>query len=151
MWFMPLLESNGYFPDFAAIPADDAKKAKLMVVNYSNNPTAATAPASFYDETIRFAADNGIVVVSDFAYGAIGFDGKRPISFLERPGAKEVGVEMYVAVQDVQYGRLAHRLRARQRRSDSPDQPDPGSLLRQPVRRHPVRCRGADRSVGLLA
>lgn len=95
MSFMPLLESNGYLPDFAAIPADDVKKAKLMFVNYPNNPTAATAPASFYDETIRFAADNGIVVVSDFAYGAIGFDGKRPISFLERPGAKEVGVEMY--------------------------------------------------------
>ncbi|PYI54853.1 pyridoxal phosphate-dependent aminotransferase [Paenibacillus flagellatus] len=95
MVFMPLLEGNAFLPDYSALSPGDVKRAKLMFINYPNNPTAATAPASFYDDTIRFAADNGIVVASDFAYGAIGFDGKRPVSFLERPGAKEVGVEFY--------------------------------------------------------
>lgn len=95
MVFMPLLEQNGFLPDYSAISADEANRAKLLFINYPNNPTAACAPASFYDDTIAFAAKHGIVVASDFAYGAIGFDGKRPVSFLERPGAKEVGVEFY--------------------------------------------------------
>jgi aminotransferase len=54
-----------------------------------------SAPYSFYEETVRFAERNGIVVASDFAYGAIGFDGHQPVSFLQVPGAKEVGVEFY--------------------------------------------------------
>ncbi|MEF3308176.1 pyridoxal phosphate-dependent aminotransferase [Paenibacillus sp. GYB004] len=95
MAFMPLLESNGFLPEYSALSPNDVKLAKLMFINYPNNPTAAVASAGFYDDTIRFAAENGIVVASDFAYGAIGFDGQRPISFLERPGAKEVGVEFY--------------------------------------------------------
>ena len=95
MSFMPLLESNDFLPDYSAISERDANKAKLMFLNYPNNPTAAIAPSSFYEETVEFAAKNGIVVASDFAYGAIGFDGHRPISFLETPGAKEVGVEFY--------------------------------------------------------
>lgn len=95
MAFMPLLEQNGFLPDFSAISPDDANKAKLMFVNYPNNPTGAAAPASFYEETIRFAAKYGIAVASDFAYGAIGFDGRRPVSFLQLPWAKDVGVEFY--------------------------------------------------------
>lgn len=66
-----------------------------MFINYPNNPTGASAPASFYEETIRFAEQNGIVVASDFAYGALGFDGNKPVSFLQLPGAKEVGIEFY--------------------------------------------------------
>ncbi|WP_282941572.1 pyridoxal phosphate-dependent aminotransferase [Paenibacillus sp. RC67] len=95
MSFMPLRESNAFLPDYSSIPADDLNKAKLMFINYPNNPTAVNAPASFYEETIRFAAKNGIVVASDFAYGALGFDGQKPVSFLQLPGAKEVGVEFY--------------------------------------------------------
>lgn len=95
MSFMPLLESNDFLPDYSAISERDLNKAKLMFLNYPNNPTAAIAPRSFYEETVEFAAKHGIVVASDFAYGAIGFDGHRPISFLETPGAKEVGVEFY--------------------------------------------------------
>ncbi|WP_349304843.1 pyridoxal phosphate-dependent aminotransferase [Paenibacillus sp. Marseille-Q4541] len=95
MSFMPLLESNDFLPDYSALSERDVNKAKLMFLNYPNNPTAAIAPSSFYEETVEFAAKNGIVVASDFAYGAIGFDGHRPISFLETPGAKEVGVEFY--------------------------------------------------------
>jgi len=77
------------------LQASDVDKAKLMFINYPNNPTGATAPLSFYEETVQFAAKHGIVVASDFAYGAIGFDGNRPVSFLQQPGAKEVGVEFY--------------------------------------------------------
>ncbi|CAG7621361.1 pyridoxal phosphate-dependent aminotransferase [Paenibacillus allorhizosphaerae] len=95
MAFMPLRESNRFLPDYSELSADDLNKAKLMFINYPNNPTAVSAPASFYDETIRFAAKHNIVVASDFAYGAIGFDGQKPVSFLQQPGAKEVGVEFY--------------------------------------------------------
>ena len=95
MSFMPLLESNQFLPDYSSISAVDADQAKLMFINYPNNPTSATATDSFYKETIQFAEKHGIVVASDFAYGAIGFDGKQPNSFLQYPGAKEVGVEFY--------------------------------------------------------
>ncbi|CAM3896189.1 pyridoxal phosphate-dependent aminotransferase [Cohnella lubricantis] len=95
MAFMPLLERNGFLPDYSALGEDAVKRAKLMFLNYPNNPTAATASREFYEETVRFAKENSIVVASDFAYGAIGYGGKRPVSFLETPGSKEVGVEFY--------------------------------------------------------
>jgi len=95
MAFMPLTEQNGYLPDFDAIDPDKLNRAKLMFMNYPNNPTGAVADSNFYERTVEFAAKNGIVVASDFAYGAIGFDGSKPISFLQTPGAKEVGLEFY--------------------------------------------------------
>lgn len=95
MSFMPLTENNDYLPDYSAISQETADRAKLMFMNYPNNPTGAVANSEFYAETVEFAAKNRIVVASDFAYGAIGFDGKKPISFLQTPGAKEVGVEFY--------------------------------------------------------
>lgn len=95
MVMMPLLEANGYLPDYERIDTACLERAKLMFLNYPNNPTSAIADRPFYEETISFAERNGLVVASDFAYGAIGFDGHRPISFLELPGAKEVGVEFY--------------------------------------------------------
>ena len=95
MSFMPLSASNGFLPDYGAVSEADAAKAKLLFVNYPNNPTGAVADAAFYADTVAFAAKHGIVVASDFAYGAIGFDGRKPVSFLQTPGAKEVGVEFY--------------------------------------------------------
>lgn len=95
MSFMPLTAANRFLPDYSAIDPAVADRAKLMFINYPNNPTGAVADSAFYEETVAFAAKHGIVVASDFAYGAIGFDGKRPVSFLETPGAKEVGVEFY--------------------------------------------------------
>lgn len=92
---MPLLQENSYFPDFEKITAEQLKKAKLMFLNYPSNPTGVCAPASLFDNAIRFAEKNHIVIAHDFAYGAIGFDGKKPVSFLTRPGAKEVGIEFY--------------------------------------------------------
>ncbi|GIQ65724.1 transaminase MtnE [Paenibacillus cisolokensis] len=95
MRFMPLRKENGFLPDYAAVPAADANRAKLMFLNYPNNPTGAIADPAFYADTVEFASRYGIAVASDFAYGAIGFDGRRPVSFLETPGAKEVGIEFY--------------------------------------------------------
>ncbi|CAM4402284.1 aminotransferase [Paenibacillus endophyticus] len=95
MSFMPLTEQNSYLPDYEAISPELAARAKLMFMNYPNNPTGAVASAAFYEQTVQYAEKHGIVVASDFAYGAIGFDGHKPISFLQTPGAKEVGVEFY--------------------------------------------------------
>lgn len=95
MSFMPLVADNAFLPDYSAISESDLRDAKLMFLNYPNNPTGAVAPLSFYEDTVKFAAKHGIVVASDFAYGAIGFDGNKPVSFLQVPGAKEVGVEFY--------------------------------------------------------
>lgn len=95
MAFLPLSAANAFLPDYASVPQETLKRAKLMFLNYPNNPTAATADAGFYADTVSFAAKHGIVVASDFAYGAIGFDGRRPVSFLQTPGAKDVGIEFY--------------------------------------------------------
>lgn len=92
---MPLREENGFLPDFAELSAEELAEAKLMFLNYPNNPTGAIAGKDFFDETIELARKNKICVVHDFAYGAIGFDGKRPYSFLQAEGAKEVGIEIY--------------------------------------------------------
>ncbi|MDB5084968.1 MAG: LL-diaminopimelate aminotransferase [Bacilli bacterium] len=95
MHMMPLLEENQYLPDFERIPASVRERAKLIFLNYPNNPTGSAAPASFFTDLVEFAARNSIVVCHDFAYGAIGFDGQKPHSFLEAEGAKEVGIEIY--------------------------------------------------------
>lgn len=92
---MPLREENAFLPYYADISADELDKAKLMFLNYPNNPTGAIADKGFFDQTIELARKNEICVVHDFAYGAIGFDGKRPQSFLQSEGAREVGIEIY--------------------------------------------------------
>ena len=95
-YFMPLLEKNNFLPDLDIIPKDILKKAKLIFVNYPNNPTAATAPKEFYLKLIEFAKRNNIIVASDAAYSEIYYDeNEKPCSFLEFPGAKEVGVEFH--------------------------------------------------------
>ncbi len=95
MHLMKLDAKNGFLPDYSAIPPDVADRAKLMFINYPNNPTGAVASYEFYEETKRFADRHNILVVSDFAYGAIGFDGQRPVSYLQIPGAKDSGFEIY--------------------------------------------------------
>jgi aminotransferase len=72
-----------------------ADEAKLMFLNYPNNPTGAVATKEFFAETAAFANKHNILVCHDFAYGAIGFNGKNPISFLQAEGAKEAGIEIY--------------------------------------------------------
>ncbi|MEH7445049.1 pyridoxal phosphate-dependent aminotransferase [Bacillus sp. JJ1122] len=92
---MPLREENGFLPDYSEIKKEVLSEAKLMFLNYPNNPTGAIADENFFDDTIKFAKENEICVVHDFAYGAIGFDGKHPYSFLQAEGAKDVGIEIY--------------------------------------------------------
>jgi LL-diaminopimelate aminotransferase len=92
---MPLLEKNNYLPDFTIIPEDVLKRAKLMFLNYPNNPTSAGAPKSFYEEAIALAKKYNIIICHDAAYSEVYFDGERPMSFLEVDGAKEVGIEFH--------------------------------------------------------
>ena len=92
---MELEKENDYLPDYDKVAEAIRQRAKLMYLNYPNNPTGAVATKEFFDDTVKFAKDNNIAVVHDFAYGAIGYEGKKPVSFLQSEGAKEVGVEMY--------------------------------------------------------
>lgn len=91
--WMPLLEKNDWLPDLTNIPANIAKKAKCMWINYPNNPTGAIAPDNFFNDVIEFARSYNIVVLHDAAYSEVAFDGYKPPSFLEFNGAKEVGIE----------------------------------------------------------
>jgi len=94
-YFMPLLEENDFLPDLDAIPADVAAVAKIMMIGYPNNPTSAIATEDFFARVVDFARSHDVVVVHDNAYSEIAYDGYRPPSFLETPGAKDVGVEFH--------------------------------------------------------
>jgi LL-diaminopimelate aminotransferase len=93
--FMPLTKDNGFLPDLDAIPKDVAKKAKLMFLNSPNNPTSVVASKEFFKKVIDFAKEHHIIVCHDAAYSEIYYDSKRPCSFLEVEGAKDVGVEFH--------------------------------------------------------
>lgn len=92
---MPLREENGFLPDFKAIPEDKLKRAKLMFLNYPNNPTAAVASEGFFKEAIELAAKYNIIICHDAAYSEIYYENERPISFLNVEGAKDVGIEFH--------------------------------------------------------
>ena len=94
-YFLPLKKENQFLPDLDSIPADIAKQAKLLWINYPNNPTAAVAGRDFYKRVIDFATRNNVIVCHDAAYTEMGFDGYRPMSFLELDGAKEVAIEFH--------------------------------------------------------
>jgi LL-diaminopimelate aminotransferase len=91
---MPLRAENAFLPDLAAIPEDIARRAKLMWLNYPNNPTAAVASPAFFAEVAAFAARHGIIVAHDNAYAEVYYD-QPPPSFLAAPGAREVGIEFH--------------------------------------------------------
>lgn len=95
MDLMELKQENNYLPDYSELDQSVLDRASMMYLNYPNNPTGAVASKEFFDETVQFAKTNGIVVVHDFAYGAIGYEGVKPPSFLQSEDAKEVGIEMY--------------------------------------------------------
>jgi LL-diaminopimelate aminotransferase len=92
---MPLLRENRFLPDLEAIPASVARRAKIMFLNYPNNPIGATADRSFFQELIDFARDYEIVVMHDNPYSEIYYDGHRSLSLLEIDGAKDVAVEFH--------------------------------------------------------
>jgi LL-diaminopimelate aminotransferase len=93
--FMPLRRANGFLPDLDGIPAEVARRAKLMYLNYPNNPTAAVASREFFARVVDFARRHGVIVCHDAMYSELRFDDHRPPSFLETPGAIEVGVEFH--------------------------------------------------------
>jgi len=92
---MPLLEENNFLPVYENLSDEVKERVKLMYLNYPNNPTGGTANLEFFNDTVQFAKENEVAVVHDFAYGAFGFDGDKPVSFLQAEGAKEVGIELY--------------------------------------------------------
>jgi LL-diaminopimelate aminotransferase len=91
---MPLTEENNFLPDLEAIPEKILQKAKLMFINYPNNPTSASAPEEFYEEVIRFASKYNIIVCHDASYTEIYYK-KKPLSFMQIPGARDVGIEFH--------------------------------------------------------
>ncbi len=93
--FMPLLKENNFLPDLESIDENVAKRAKIMHINYPNNPTGAVCDKPFYEKIIAFAKKHNIIVCSDAAYTEMSFDGYDPMSFMEVDGAKEVGVEFH--------------------------------------------------------
>jgi LL-diaminopimelate aminotransferase len=93
--FLPLRKENRFLPDLSAVPRDLLPKAKVLFINYPNNPTAAVAERPFFEKVVEFARENRIIVCHDAAYSEMAYDGYRPLSFLEVPGAKEVGIEFH--------------------------------------------------------
>ncbi|MCX5700801.1 MAG: LL-diaminopimelate aminotransferase [Candidatus Omnitrophica bacterium] len=94
-YLMPLLEKNDFLPDLKKIPLSARRKAKIIFVNYPNNPTSATAEKSFYKELIDFAHKNKLIIISDLAYSEMCYDGYKPTSMLELDGARDVVIEFH--------------------------------------------------------
>jgi LL-diaminopimelate aminotransferase len=93
--YMPLLSENDFLPDLDAIPDDAADRARIMFLNYPNNPTSAVADIEFFDRVVEFAWRHQLIVCHDAAYTELAFDGYRPPSFLQSDGAKDVGLEFH--------------------------------------------------------
>ncbi len=92
---LPLKEENNFYPDFSAIPDEVLKRAKLLYINYPNNPTGQTATKEFFEEAVSLARKNNIIVVNDAAYGALTYNGVKPLSLLSVDGAIDAGVEIH--------------------------------------------------------
>ena len=92
---LPTTEASGYLPDLKAIDDSIARKAKMMILSYPTNPTAATAPREFFEEAVAFAKKYKLILIHDFAYAELYFENKKPISMLSIPGAKDVCVEFH--------------------------------------------------------
>lgn len=92
---LPLLEENEFLPALRDIPSDVVKKSKLLYLNYPNNPTGAQATQEFYEEAVQWARENEVLIVQDAAYGALVYQGRKPLSILSVAGAKDVAVEVH--------------------------------------------------------
>ncbi|HXV47252.1 MAG TPA: LL-diaminopimelate aminotransferase [Candidatus Binatia bacterium] len=94
-YFLPLKKENHFLPDLDSIPAEIAKHAKLLWINYPNNPTAAVAEEDFFKRVVEFAVQHNVIVCHDAAYTEMGYDDYRPMSFLQVDGAREIGIEFH--------------------------------------------------------
>ena len=89
--FMPLHEERGWLPDLSAIPSDVARRATVMWLNYPNNPTGGLATEEFFQEAVAFANEHDVAICHDAAYSEVTFDGYVAPSFMQTPGAMDVG------------------------------------------------------------
>jgi LL-diaminopimelate aminotransferase len=94
-YLLPLREERGYLPDLESIPQDVLAKARLLWLNYPNNPTAACADRAFFEQAVAFAQRHNLAIIHDMAYAEVYFEDYRPMSILQIPGAKEVAVELH--------------------------------------------------------
>jgi LL-diaminopimelate aminotransferase len=94
-YFMPLRAERDFLPDLDAVPADVLRRSRMLFLNYPNNPTAAVATSAFFARVVEFAGRHGIIVCHDAMYSELRFDGYEPPSFLQTPGAADVGVEFH--------------------------------------------------------
>lgn len=94
-YLLPLREDNNYLPDLEQIPAAILERARILWLNYPNNPTAATADAHFFEQAVAFAHRHNLVIIHDMAYAEVYYEDVRPISILQIPGAREVAVELH--------------------------------------------------------
>jgi LL-diaminopimelate aminotransferase len=94
-YFMDLVKENDFLPDLEAIPGEVAQKARILFINYPNNPTAAVATRPFFESVVAFAQAHDIIVCHDAAYSEMAYDGFKPMSFLETDGAASVGIEFH--------------------------------------------------------
>lgn len=92
---LPLLEANGFLPDLEAVPLDVASRAKVLWLNYPNNPTGAVADVEFFERAVHFAKRHGMAICHDGPYSEVAYDGYRPVSFLQAKGAMDVGIEFH--------------------------------------------------------
>ena len=94
-YYLPLVEANNFLPDLRRIPADILKRAKLLWLNYPNNPTGAVADLDFFNRAVKFARQHDLAICHDAPYSEVAFDGYQPVSFMQADGAKEIGVEFH--------------------------------------------------------
>jgi LL-diaminopimelate aminotransferase len=94
-YYLPLREGNKWLPDLESIPAHVLEKARLLWINYPNNPTAAVADLDFFNQAVRFAKQHNLVVCHDGPYTEVAYDGYKPVSFMQADGAKDIGVEFH--------------------------------------------------------
>jgi LL-diaminopimelate aminotransferase len=94
-YYLPLTEENDFLPDLASVPGRVLERAKLLWLNYPNNPTGAIADLNFFDRVVQFAREYAIAVLHDGPYSEVAYDGYQPVSFLQAKGARNVGVEFH--------------------------------------------------------
>jgi len=94
-YLLPLLKENNFLPDFASIPEEATRTAKMIWLNYPNNPTAAVADRDFFEAVVKFAHKYQIIVCHDLTYSEIAFDEYKPMSLLEINGARDIGIEFH--------------------------------------------------------
>lgn len=94
-YIMPTGPENNYLPDLSAVNLDILRRAKALIISYPTNPTTATAPREFFEEAVRFARRHKLILIHDFAYAEVYYEGKKPISLLSIPGAKEIAIEFH--------------------------------------------------------